>query len=84
MSVSSLHFDSEKPEEFLSVLVLQHKQNNKYSFAIPDYPVMKESYIHSLEEKWADIHREERDQHFEELRQYTSSDDFENQDYIVQ
>lgn len=84
MSVSSLHFKSEKPEEFLSVLVLQHKQNNKYSFAIPDYPVMKESYIHSLEEKWADIHREQRNKHLDELEQYASSDRFENQDYIMQ
>lgn len=44
---------------------------------------MKESYIHSLEEKWADIHREQRDKRFEELQQYASSDSFENQDYIV-
>lgn len=84
MSVSSLYFKSEKPEEFLTVLVLQHKQNNKYSFAIPNFPVMKEAYLYQLEEKWSDIHREQREKHFEELRQFTSSYNFENQDYLQQ
>ena len=84
MSVSSLHFKSEKAEELISIIVLQHKQNNKFSLAVSDFPVMKDSYIHSLEEKWATIHREQRDKHFEEIREYASSDQFENQDYIVQ
>ncbi|KAK8819326.1 hypothetical protein WA556_002367 [Blastocystis sp. ATCC 50177/Nand II] len=66
MSIKSMHFKSEKAEELLSVLVLQHKQNGKYSFAIPEFPVMKESYVHSMEEKWKMIHKQQRDAHFEE------------------
>ena len=82
MSIKSMHFKSEKAEELLSVLVLQHKQNGKYSFAIPEFPVMKESYVHSMEEKWKMIHKQQRDAHFEEVKDYTISSDFENQDYL--
>lgn len=82
MSIKSMHFKSEKAEELLSVLVLQHKQNGKYSFAIPEFPVMKESYMHSMEEKWKMIHKQQRDAHFEEVKDYTISSDFENQDYL--
>ena len=65
--MSSAHFASGKAEEFLELLVLQHKQNQKYSFAVPDFPVMKESFIHSQEEKWAKIHVEERNEHLKAL-----------------
>ncbi|KAK8817919.1 hypothetical protein WA577_005821 [Blastocystis sp. JDR] len=82
MSIKSMHFKSEKAKELLSVLVLQHKQNGKYSFAIPEFPVMKESYVHSMEEKWKMIHKQQRDAHFEEVKDYTISSDFENQDYL--
>ena len=65
--VSSAYFASGKTEESLELLVLQHKQNQKYSFAIPDFPVMRESFVQSQEEKWAKIHVNERNQHLKEL-----------------
>lgn len=65
--INSAHFASGKAEESLELLVLQHKQNQKYSFAVPDFPVMEESFIHSQEEKWAKIHVDERNQHLKKL-----------------
>lgn len=64
------------------MIVLQHKQNGKYSFAIPEYPVMKDSYLEEMQGKWAMIHKQQRDEHFEEIKEYTSSQEFENQDYL--
>lgn len=77
-----MHFKSEKAEELLSMILLQHKQNGKYSFAIPEYPVMKDSYLEEMQGKWAMIHKQQRDEHFEEIKEYTSSQEFENQDYL--
>ena len=76
-----MHFKSQKAEELLSVLVLRHKQNGKYSFAIPSYPEMVQSFVEKQEEMWSDKHREERNKHFEELEETLSSDAFEIQDF---
>ena len=83
MRIKSMYFKSQNAEEPLLFLVLRHKQNGKYSFALPSYPEMKESFIHRQEEIWAEKHREERDKHFEELQEFISSSAFENQDYLV-
>lgn len=81
LRIRSMHFKSQKAEELLSVLVLRHNQNGKYSFAIPSYPEMVQSFVERQEEIWSDKHREERDKHFEELEETFSSDAFENQDF---
>ncbi|KAK8807785.1 hypothetical protein WA171_000734 [Blastocystis sp. BT1] len=82
LSISSKYFKSQNDEEPLSFLVLRHNQNGKYSFALPSYPEMLESFIYKQEEIWAEKHRQERDRHFEELQEFISSSAFENQDYL--
>lgn len=84
LSISSKYFKSQNDEEPLSFLVLRHNQNGKYSFALPSYPEMLESFIYKQEEIWAEKHRQERDRHFEELQEFISSSAFENQDYLEQ
>ena len=80
--IRSNYFASEKPEETVEFLVLQHKQNGKYSFAIPDFPKMSKTYQEKMEEKWSDIHRQQRAEHFEELQKETSDESFEYQEYV--
>ena len=82
LSIRSKYFKSQNTEEPLSFLVLRHKQNGKYSFALPSYPEMVESFINKQEESWAEKHRQERDTHFKELQEFISSSAFENQDYL--
>ena len=82
LNIASYHFKSGKSEEELDVLVLQHKQNGKYSFAIPNYPEMMENFIHHQEEVWAEKHREQRDSHFNAMERGWTSDEFDNQDFM--
>ena len=81
LRIGSSYFKSTKSEEELNVMVLQHKQNGKYSFAIPNYPEMMDSYIHHQEEVWAEKHREQRDAHFSAMENGLEMDEFENQDF---
>lgn len=63
-------------------MVLQHKQNGKYSFAIPDFPVMEDSFIHEQEEKWEMIHVYERDSYFNDLESVVEMEASNIQNFI--